>query len=186
MRRSDFEVPPRRASDADRERAVDALQNAAADGRLSQDSFVWRVDRALRARHDDSLAVLVADLAPAPTAVTRLVDGLASLAERLRHDGNCPALPLPDASAPILVIGRRPDCDLVVPDEATSRVHAAVMLYAGRWYVTDRGSTNGTYVNGRRIWGTASVRAGDQVSVGRSTFQLVRPMKLTDWSTSWA
>lgn len=177
MRRSDSETPPRRVSDADRERTVHVLRNAAVDGRLSPDSFLWRTDHALRARHDESLAALVADLAPHPTGVARWLDGLVSLAERLRPDESCPALPLPDPASPVRVIGRRPDCDVVIDDDATSRVHAALMLYSGRWYVTDRGSTNGTYVNGRRIWGTATVRVGDRVSFGRSTFELVRPTR---------
>lgn len=184
MRRSDSEIPPRRASDADREHAVRVLRDAAVDGRLTHDSFVWRVDQALRARHDESLAALVADLAPQHAVRTRLIHGLTSLADRLRPDIGCSELPLPDSSAPVLVIGRRSDCDVVVDDDVTSRVHAALMLYAGRWYVTDRGSTNGTYVNGRRIWGTATVHAGDRVTFGRSTFQLVRPTPANQWDAS--
>lgn len=184
MRRSDSEIPPRRASDADRERAVHVLRDAAVDGRLTHDSFVSRVDQALRARHDESLAALVADLAPPHAVLTRLVNGLASLADRLRPDTGCPELPLPDSSSPAVVIGRRADCDVVVHDDATSRVHAAFMRYAGHWYVTDRGSTNGTYVNGRRIWGTATVRVGDRVTFGRSTFQLVRPTPANEWDAS--
>ncbi|WP_407662661.1 FHA domain-containing protein [Microlunatus elymi] len=75
----------------------------------------------------------------------------------------------------MLVIGRRPDCDVVLRDEATSRVHAVLMLYARRWYVIDRESTNGTFVNERRIWGTAAVRPGDRLSLGPITFRLANP-----------
>lgn len=174
MRHSDSETPPHRASDADREHAVHVLRDAAVDGRLTHDSFVQRVDQALRARHDDSLAELLADVEP-PHAVTRLLGGLASLADRLRLDPGYPTLPLPDSSSPVVVIGRKQDCDFVVRDDSTSRVHADVMLYAGRWYVTDHGSTNGTCVNGRRIWGTTVVRVGDRVSFGIPTFRLIRP-----------
>lgn len=177
MRRSDPEVPPRRASDADRERAVDALRDAAVDGRLSHDSFVQRVDLALRARTDQSLAALVADLPGHNALATRFLEGLSSLVDRLHADIGYPPLPLPDRSTPVLVIGRHRDCDFVIHDASTSRTHAALMLYAGRWYVTDRGSTNGTYVNGRRIWGSAVVRAGDRLSFGESTFRLVPPRK---------
>jgi len=111
-----------------------------------------------------------------------LLDGLASLADRLQDTGD-PPLPLPDTSSPVVVIGRKPDCDFVVRDDSTSRVHAALMLYAGRWYVTDHGSTNGTYVNGRRIWGTTAVRVGDRLSFGNSTFRLVRPTTAVSWDS---
>jgi len=180
MRRSDSEVPPHRASDADREHAVRVLREATVAGRLTHDSFVQRVDHALRAQHDESLAELVADVTQ-PHAVTRLLDGLASLADRLRPDVAYPALPLPDSASPVVVVGRKADCDFVVADDSTSRIHAAVMLYAGRWYVTDHGSTNGTYVNGRRIWGTTAVRLGDRVGFGNATFRLVRPTVSVTW-----
>jgi len=183
MRHSGAEVPPHRASDADRDHAVRVLRDAAADGRLTHDSFVQRVDRALQARNDDSLAGLVADLTQ-PHPFTRLLGGLASLADRVRPDTVYPALPLPGSSSPVVVIGRKQDCDFVVRDDTTSRVHAALMLYAGRWYVTDHGSTNGTSVNGRRVWGTTAVRVGDLVSFGNSTFRLVRPTVPVSWDTS--
>jgi len=182
MRHPDSEVPPHRASDADREHAVRVLRDAAVEGRLSHDSFVQRVDQALQARHEDSLAELVADVAQ-PHAVTRLLGGLAALADRLRPDISYPTMPLPDSSSPVVVIGRKQDCDFVVHDDSTSRVHAVVMLYAGRWYVTDHGSTNGTCINGRRIWGTTAVRVGDRISFGNSTFRLVRPPITRSWDT---
>lgn len=155
------------------------LRDAAVDGRLSYDSFVERVDLAMRARTDESLVAVVADLSRHHVVTTRLLEGFAALVDRLHPEAGYPALPLPDKSAPVVLIGRRRDCDFVVRDDSTSRVHAALMLYAGRWYVTDRGSTNGTYVNGRRIWGSAMVRAGDRLSFGEPTFRLVPPRKPT-------
>jgi hypothetical protein len=181
MRRSGSEVPPRRTSDADRDHAVDLLRDAAGDGRLSPDSFVCRVDQALQARTDQSLAALLADLAPPRGAMVRLVAELKALGDRMWPSNSWPALPLPSRSSPVLVIGRHHDCDVVIHDDTASRVHAALMLFAGSWYITDRGSTNGTLVNGRRIWGTAMVRAGDLVSVGQSTFRLERPREPAWW-----
>lgn len=180
MRHSGSEVPARRTSDADRDHAVGILREAAVDGRLSHDSFVWRVDQALRSRTDQSLAVLLADLAPPRGAVAHLVDELKALGDGIRGNHRWPALPLPTSSSPVLVIGRRHDCDFVIDDDTVSRVHAALMLFAGRWYISDRGSTNGTQVNGRRIWGTAMVRAGDTISLGESTFRLEHP-RVSGW-----
>jgi pSer/pThr/pTyr-binding forkhead associated (FHA) protein len=85
-----------------------------------------------------------------------------------------PELHLPDHGTPAILVGRDRDCDVVLADLAVSRHHAALVLYAGRWFVLDRGSTNGTWVNGRRIWGATSIRAGDRLQVGRTAFRLAR------------
>jgi pSer/pThr/pTyr-binding forkhead associated (FHA) protein len=86
-----------------------------------------------------------------------------------------PTLRLPAATAPALLVGRSRGCDVVLDDPTVSGSHAALMLFGGRWYVSDRGSTNGTSVNGRRIWGTVTVEPGDRVSFGLATFRLVVP-----------
>jgi pSer/pThr/pTyr-binding forkhead associated (FHA) protein len=44
-------------------------------------------------------------------------------------------------------IGRAPDNDIVIDDPTVSGAHAELRDEAGRWVVTDLGSTNGTYVN---------------------------------------
>jgi hypothetical protein len=171
-----LEMSPARASDADRDRIVRVLRDAAVDGRLSHDSFVRRVDLALRARDHRSLGGLVADLSRPGNVATRRGSGLMSLAERLRRAAGQPppsVLALPGPADPVLLIGRRTDCDVVVDDPSVSRVHAFLMLFAGQWFVADRGSVNGTHVNGRRIWGTTTVRAGDLVRLGATTFRLV-------------
>lgn len=72
----------------------------------------------------------------------------------------------------MLVIGRRPDCDVALPDRTVSRTHAVIMLFGGRWYVMDHGSTNGTRLNGRLIRGARVVHPGDTVSFGRVTLRL--------------
>jgi pSer/pThr/pTyr-binding forkhead associated (FHA) protein len=86
-----------------------------------------------------------------------------------------PTLRLPTATAPVLLVGRSRTCDVVVDEPTVSGTHAALMLFGGRWYVTDRGSTNGTCVNGRRIWGTATVDPGDRLSLGLAAFVLAPP-----------
>lgn len=167
------EVSPRRASDADRDRTVRRLRDAAIDGCLSQDSFVRRVDLALRAKHRHALAELVVDL---PGGVGgSLRTGLTALAFHLRgkQPSTLPTLLLPDRGRPVLVVGRRADCDVILSDTTVSRVHAVLMLFGDQWFIHDRQSTNGTRVGGRRVWGTAAIRAGDRVSFGRLAFRLV-------------
>jgi hypothetical protein len=58
--------PALRASDADRDRVIELLRAAVADGRLDQAEFNERLDAALSARTIDALAPLTADLIPAP------------------------------------------------------------------------------------------------------------------------
>jgi hypothetical protein len=59
-----------RASDADRAEAVDALREEFAAGRLSHQTFLFRMNAAMEARHVQDLPPLLADLPPAPPART--------------------------------------------------------------------------------------------------------------------
>jgi pSer/pThr/pTyr-binding forkhead associated (FHA) protein len=66
--------------------------------------------------------------------------------------------------------GRDPEAEIFLDDVTVSREHAVFHLEAGHLRVEDRGSTNGTYVNGRRTEG-ADLSPGDEVIIGR--FHLV-------------
>jgi pSer/pThr/pTyr-binding forkhead associated (FHA) protein len=48
-------------------------------------------------------------------------------------------------------VGRGPHNDIVIVEESVSDSHAKLQRREGTWYVTDLGSTNGTYIGGRRI-----------------------------------
>lgn len=65
---ADPELPELRASDADRERAVETLRRAASDGQLSLDELEERVTSAYRARTRRELEPLIADVSPVPDA----------------------------------------------------------------------------------------------------------------------
>ena len=70
-----------------------------------------------------------------------------------------------------LSIGRAPTNDVVVNDLLASRNHAEIRrLSDGKCEVADLGSTNGTFVNGRRV-ATASLREGDLISVAGHVFR---------------
>ena len=79
-----------------------------------------------------------------------------------------------DISAEGAVIGRSRDADVVLEDPNVSRRHAEVRPSGGSWIVRDLGSTNGVKVNGRRIQGPQSLKAGDTIELGtaRVTFEL--------------
>ncbi|WP_062218140.1 DUF1707 domain-containing protein [Streptomyces sp. NBRC 109706] len=67
------ELPELRASHEDRDRVVDALRLAGGDGRITPEELESRVERALLARTQDELTVLVADLPAVPEAQDVLV-----------------------------------------------------------------------------------------------------------------
>ncbi len=48
-------------------------------------------------------------------------------------------------------IGKREDNDIVLQDSRVSRDHAVIVKEAGKYYVYDNGSTNGTYLNNKRL-----------------------------------
>ncbi|MQA95036.1 MAG: FHA domain-containing protein [Streptosporangiales bacterium] len=177
-----------RASDAERDRTVSVLRERLAEGRISQDTFVARLDVALHARTRDELDGLLRDLpdaalparaAPASTsAVDRfatMVEAASAFSRRMQtawRRGKLPRLVLPSGGAQRLTVGRSPDCDLRLGDDGVSRYHADFHLQKGRWVVVDLGSTNGTRVNGWRITKPTPVNVGDMVSFGRLSFQL--------------
>jgi hypothetical protein len=66
-----------------------------------------------------------------------------------------------------LVLGRSPDCDLVIDDPNVSRRHAEVRREDGRYVIADLGSTNGLELNGRRVQ-TASLSHGDRLVLGQT------------------
>jgi tetratricopeptide (TPR) repeat protein len=71
------------------------------------------------------------------------------------------------------VIGRAPGSDVVIPDQAISRSHAALEKRSDGWYLCDQNSGNGTFLNGERI-DEAPILDGDVFRVGNAevTFSL--------------
>jgi hypothetical protein len=67
-----------------------------------------------------------------------------------------------------LVIGRLPECDIVLTDPNVSRRHAEVRRVGDTVVVTDLGSTNGTRVNGLPVREHPLV-SGDEIAVGSTT-----------------
>lgn len=72
-----------------------------------------------------------------------------------------------------LVIGRRTAADLVLPELQVSALHCRVRVEAGRpaLKVTDLNSTNGTFINGQRVTGTAYLAPGGSLCIGQHVFR---------------
>ncbi|HEY1917584.1 MAG TPA: DUF1707 and FHA domain-containing protein [Streptosporangiaceae bacterium] len=176
-----------RASDAERDEAVARLRERFAAGQLSQDTFVGRMEAALGARDRQALAELFTDL-PVPrrhwnspwdrlaAAVSPVKDAVATSARRLAaapwRGVRLPDLSFPPGSQFRFLIGRDPQCDLVIEDVTVSRQHALLDRCVRGWLLMDFGSTNGTRLNGWRVREPVPVSAGDQVTFGAVTFVL--------------
>ena len=66
------------------------------------------------------------------------------------------------------LIGGLEDCDLTVPDPIVSGRHCRLTRDATGYRLEDLDSTNGTYVNGTRITGPATVSKSDTVTLGKT------------------
>ena len=77
------------------------------------------------------------------------------------------------SQAPVLV-GRAPECTLVVEDDYASSRHARFYLRDGAWYVEDLGSTNGTFIGKTRLTTPTRIEIGVAVRIGRTVLELRR------------
>jgi hypothetical protein len=218
-----------RASDTDRAETVGALRDEFAAGRLSHDTFLYRMHAAMEARHVTDLPPLLADLPPAgqpaPGVLGRIKGTWSRLTGRPGRPGATgqrgpaaqpapggvvpyglagggaaasgepgrrltSAIRLPESSAPpmspappaslsfprtgegFFTIGRDSRCDLAVDHMTVSRIHARLERTPEGWVLKDLSSTNGTRVNGWRVRGQVTVRAGDVVRFGDVEYTL--------------
>jgi hypothetical protein len=68
-----------------------------------------------------------------------------------------------------LTIGKLPDNHIVIENRMVSRHHAKILLdRGGRFEIIDLESKNGTFVNGRRVRGSQSIRPGDRIMVANT------------------
>jgi len=85
-------------------------------------------------------------------------------------------LVIPLASGTAIVMGRDPaTCNYVLADDRVSRVHTMVFHKDRKFMVKDLNSSNGTYLNGKRISGAPVLNAGDIIEVRPFTFEFVSP-----------
>jgi hypothetical protein len=183
-----------RASDAERDHAVSELRNEFAEGRLSHETFMHRMQDALDARNRGQLAGLFTDLpARRPGLMARIramlrredaepeggpIAGPPYVPQRIppapsgRESRPADPAPLvfPPGSGTRFTIGRTRDCDLCLTDLSVSRTHALLVRREEGWVLSDLGSHNGTRLNGWLVREPVQVRAGDRVDFGSMAF----------------
>ena len=158
-----------RASDREREATLRVLGDGRAEGRLSTSTFEQRVERALTARSTGELRQLTVD-------VERLTPARAWWAhlrgpKRAAAGAEEASLCLDDLGPRPFCVGRSGEADLVVRDLTVSRRHAQIVRMPDGFVLTDLGSTNGTWLGGRRV-GQVEVVPGDAVLLGDLTLHL--------------
>lgn len=103
-----------------------------------------------------------------PRAVRRGPQTVAVVAGSLRGA----AVPLNEGG---LLIGRNPECSLVLTDDYASGRHLRIYLGPdGQWYADDLNSTNGTFINNQRIGTGHKIDVGTQIRIGQTILELQR------------
>ena len=80
--------------------------------------------------------------------------------------------PLDPRMQALFSMGRGAGCDIVILDHRASRHHCDVRWNGRQWEVLDRGSTNGTRVNGVPIRQPVALQPGDAIAIGETTLVL--------------
>jgi hypothetical protein len=71
-----------------------------------------------------------------------------------------------------VLLGRNPECTLVLDDDFASGRHARIFRRDGGWFVEDLGSTNGTYMGSSRLTEPTPVEVGSTLRIGKTIFEL--------------
>jgi Protein of unknown function (DUF3662)/Inner membrane component of T3SS, cytoplasmic domain len=78
-------------------------------------------------------------------------------------------------NADSIILGRSSEADILIDDTGVSRRHLEIRTEDGASTAVDLGSTNGSYVNGQRVQGSAPLADGAAISMGRTkiVFRLI-------------
>jgi predicted component of type VI protein secretion system len=69
-------------------------------------------------------------------------------------------------------LGRHDDCIIRIKSSQVSRRHCEIHEAGGALAVRDLGSSNGTFVNGKRVLGQQALKVGDELTVGSVTLRV--------------
>ncbi|WP_210417135.1 DUF3662 and FHA domain-containing protein [Citricoccus sp. SGAir0253] len=121
-------------------------------------------------------AELPAEPRPAPTPPAAVAPAAppAAPARQPRRGPDVPLQPVLEIDgrkyglhADSIVLGRSADADIVVEDTGVSRRHLEIITRGRTVMAVDLGSTNGFYVNDRKVDGSTVLRDGDRITMGR-------------------
>lgn len=72
----------------------------------------------------------------------------------------------------VVVLGRSDETDVVLDDPYASEFHLRLVSQENGMMLHDLGSTNGTYVNGRRVSAPTELKHGDTIQVGKTVMEI--------------
>jgi pSer/pThr/pTyr-binding forkhead associated (FHA) protein len=72
----------------------------------------------------------------------------------------------------VVVMGRSDETDVVIDDPYASEFHLRLVSQENGIMLHDLGSTNGTYVNGRRVSAPTELKRGDTIQVGKTVMEI--------------
>jgi hypothetical protein len=72
----------------------------------------------------------------------------------------------------VSVLGRSDEADVLLNDPYASEFHMRLVAHENGMVLHDLGSTNGTYVNGRRVTAPTTLRRGDTIQVGKTVMEV--------------
>jgi pSer/pThr/pTyr-binding forkhead associated (FHA) protein len=139
-----------RATQAARDAAAERLGSDYAAGMISTDTLEASVVAVLTARHRCELEDALRQVRPVGEVVIR------------PHEES-------------VILGRSSSCERTFDDEGVSGRHALLRAGSDGWRLVDLASTNGTWLNGRRIARPTRVSDGDELRLGRLHLTLRLP-----------
>lgn len=71
-------------------------------------------------------------------------------------------------TSPPVTLGRAPESDFRISAEGVSRLHSRIDMRRSDYFISDLGSTNGTFVNGKRVETETKLSHGDMVELGKA------------------
>jgi hypothetical protein len=72
----------------------------------------------------------------------------------------------------VTVLGRSSEADVLLDDPYASEFHMRLVAQDSGLVLHDLGSTNGTYINGRRVTAPTALRRGDTIQVGKTVMEV--------------
>jgi predicted component of type VI protein secretion system len=80
-------------------------------------------------------------------------------------------------------IGTAAENDVALDDPSVSHLHAILERFPAGWCVSDLGSSNGTWLNGERIWSSRRVRHDDEIRIGKTLLLFREPTEAAEAQT---
>lgn len=73
---------------------------------------------------------------------------------------------------PEQTVGRSPGCQVALDDTFASQVHARIFQGGEGWFIEDLGSTNGTFLNDRKVTAPQPLALGDRLKIGATELEV--------------